>query len=269
MKNLELTTQNNVCPTLTRDQAIIISAKNGQRIDSIDKKIVSEFFVTLILSTHLQCGQVSKDLEDSMELTIPELSKDVKNYFGMLTFQEIKLSFKMGVIGELGEWFGLNNKTYLQWISRYLVHPKRMEANKAQNSYVKQLSEPKQLTPAEKEKIIHDGCLQLFERYKTHGNVDDVGNVNYNYLESKGLIKFSKERKIGIYKLAKNDLIADKQRQFEETKIGYLRSQIKQAIADLEAPKSDLVVIAAKKLALNIFFADLIEMDFELKDQFT
>lgn len=257
--------QRKISPELDIQEKEIIIAKNGIRLQTIDN--FEKEMLILIGKVHIQCGQI-QDI-GLINLSIKNLCEDLKKYCGTLTLEEITIAFKLGSLNEFGQWFGLNNTTYLNWCRNYLGWIKRIEANKKQSRYEQsQKNISVQLSLQEKDKIIFENVLKLFYEFKRTKHVFDAGNVAYNYLDNKKLIPFTRERKLEMIKMAMKNM-----REETNDKIALCLSQIERAALKNKlgtiTPKDNKVRSEAKRIALNIFFTELLETDTELEELFT
>lgn len=255
--------QTPIAPGLDKQEQEIILAKSGLRINQIEENECKKLLLVLIGKTHLDCGMVQDTV--AISITINSLHDTLVKYFYTLTMSEITQAFRLGTMGEFGEWFGLNNKTYLQWCKGYLGWQKRIEANKKQMAFQNEFNKPKELTQSEKEKIIAEGVLIVFKEFKKTNFVYDAGNVTYNYLDSKQLIPFNIERKKEIVKLAEAKvrlLITDKMAvAISEIE----RAALKNKLCSMSS-KDEEVRSECKRIGLNIFFKELVETGTELSD---
>lgn len=217
----------------------------------------------LIHRIHAECGQVEDS--ENINITIDLLVKDLKTYNKNISFQEIELAFRNGIKNEYGDWYGLNNKTYFGWINGFTMSVKRQETIKKRDEL--SIVKPVELTEEEKKKIIHEGCLLVFEEFKAKGHVVDMGNVNYNYLDSMGVFTWAKGRKFDFIRQAQEVLRAESQNSLEATKDVFERKKIREGLEEINSAQSTKVIARAKRIALNTYFKDLVEMGIELKEQ--
>lgn len=211
----------------------------------------------LIGRTHLNC---SIPLDPSkVDLTIDELVSDLKKYNGNLTILEIELAFKNGWKKEYGEYYGLGNATYFQWINAFAYGEKRLKIKKMLSDAKTKQPEPEKKTAEEVEYIMKDACLKAFDDYCKGAVIRDFGNVKYEFLVKHKIINFSKERKDAIYELAKQKAkqTAIDERQKTET--------IEKALKKLSP---DTIISESKRMALLEFFKDLKESEMELSYMF-
>lgn len=255
--------QTTLAPNLDKQEQEIVLAKNGDRISAISENECKKLLLVLIGKTHLDCGMIQDT--GAINITINSLHDIMVKYFYTLTMSEITQAFRLGTMGEFGEWFGLNNKTYMQWCKGYLGWQKRIEANKKQIAFQNELNKPKELTQSEKDKIVSDGVLVVFYEFKRTGFVYDAGNVTYNYLDSKGLIPFTIERKKEIVKLAEAKVRLSITDKMASALSEIERNALKSKLGSVSL-KDNEVRSECKRIGLNIFFKELVETETELKD---
>lgn len=266
MNNLEIAQKIQLAPTLTLAESKFIEVRQGEIIKNVPVKDIKAHLNTLIYKTHLDCN---RELDTAnVAQTIDDLAKDVKNYAGTLTLAQLDHAFKLGLDNTFGEWYGLSNKTYRQWVRGYLGYSVRIDANKKQSQFLKHsLHKPKELTDSEKEKIIIDGVFRAFEDFKKKGDCSDLGNVTYSYLDKKGLISFTKDRKWDFYREAKKKKRRELEMKMEISVNRHELESVSSILEQLDLNKvNDDVLTEAKQVALCQYFSDLIETGTELKD---
>jgi hypothetical protein len=249
---------------LSKAQKDIFEARLYSRIDKLEVEPFGKDLLSLISKTHNSTGFPYD--EKTTVLSIRELVKELRTYFGYLTFKELEICFLKGYQNEYGQFFGLNNKTYLQWAKCYSQEDNRLKAIKAMEKAKKELEpKPIELTEAEKDEIISKGALKCFETYKEAKNIFDVGNITYNLLVKKGLINFTKEVKLEIQAKAKEILkLRETGKLQDPTMIGN-HHLIRLSIKEIEEGKGEPLKIECKRLALKMYFDQLIEMDADLE----
>lgn len=210
----------------------------------------------LIGQTYLNCG--FKFDENQVKQTIDELCEDLLKHNFLLSFEEIELAFKNGWKKEYGEFYGLSNATYFDWVNAYAHQEKRLRVKKTlleakENSKV----EPAKKTQEEIDEILRFACLESFDQFKNGIIVFDAGNVKYNYLVKCGVINFTKERKQEIRTIVESRMRtqAIENRQKSET--------IEKSIAKI---LTESIISESRREALVVFFKDLVETETELID---
>ncbi len=217
----------------------------------------------IVIKSYVDAG-FSMD-ERVISVLVNEIISDLKRnpVFRVLTIDEVKLAFNLGVVNEYGEYMGINRKTYNQWLNGYIKSQDRKNATK------KMLPKPveKVLTEYEKEKIVKEVALKAFEFFKINGDYKDYGNATYNYLDRLKLIPITKERKQKIKDEAFEFVILEYKNERDSKKDTIIRSIIDDSINEIELNKNDhRVIFQAKRMALVVYFKELVEMGMELKD---
>ena len=82
-----------------------------------DKNIVSEKIDTIINNTFAYKGQ-SPATEREYVFISNAVKEDIFHNFNLYTLKDIELAFKLGVRGEMGEYYGLNPKTFYDWLKK-------------------------------------------------------------------------------------------------------------------------------------------------------
>ncbi len=245
---------------LTSLEAEVIVSQQSKRIRMCNEVEIYEALKNAIAKCYFNCGQSMNFI--NVDLEIKELLQDVIKYFPTICINEIEIFFKQGIDGLAGDYFGLNCKTYRQWLRAGMANTNRLLAMKKQSLYLQELNKPTELTAAEKEKIIYDGVIVCFDLFKSKGQLQDYGNITYNYLDNKKLIPFTIERKKEFFKQAEESVRAGLVTEMGRCKSSKVDS-IKQILANL--PK-ETIQTKAKEIALIDFFNYLIETNTSLKD---
>ena len=249
---------------LSKDEKEIAVALQGTQIKYLSEEEFGLAMDALVHNTFLSCG--IKYEEEVVDKTIDEFIGDTRKYFSTITVDEIKIAFSKGWKGEYGEFFGLNNKTYHQWLCGYMYGVKRANTKKAIQESNENRNKKPELTENEKEAILREGAITKFNEFKTTGNFYDFGNITYNYLDRLGLIKFT----VDVKKLIMNEcrirlLEEEKMKKTQQQYIGKHQA-INDEIKKLEEGKSTRLISESKREALKQYFIQLIEMDEELKN---
>lgn len=123
------------------------------------------------------------------------------------------------------------------------------------------LPEPPPPSPEEMEQLRIKCAISCFVNYAKNGLLIDYGNVTFDYLDKRKIIPHTRERKWEIFNKAKEQL---KQQAFNAAMKG--GQKFSDALPKIESNEANQVVSAAKRLALEVFFTELIEAQIELKD---
>ena len=253
----------------------------------------------LIIETYAKCGQkiAPENTDQELDLhnsTVIAFCKDLVKYNGTLTMEEIKYCFNTGYKREnvYGEYFGLNNRTYFQWINGYTFCEDRTKAVKAISDVVKGIENPPAPPKTEEQiaEINKKGAIYAWNEIRTGQEFLDMGNVVYNYLDGLKMIPFSGDRKKEIMEETKTELVEEKKEELNKVAISesgkpqYDKIFAKNIKSDIEAlrfgepipyekdnngnPKfkvHPLVISRTKRNALRIYMQELLEIgeDFE------
>lgn len=118
------------------------------------------------------------------------------------------------------------------------------------------------LLPEERETLNRNSALQCFDRYRQSGNLIDFGNIIYDWLDRRGHINLTDERKWQLWKQAKHNLKAEAGKKTLTYKNAGKLSEIINAIER----KDEGVKAEAKRLALREYFDFLLTTVQELKE---
>lgn len=203
--------------------------------------------------------------EDEMSRMVNETTNDILTYASHLRLFEIVNAFKKGTRGMYGEYHGGSVATFNKFILGYLSSGEREQIVKKERKQENiEMDKP---TPEQWDEKCTDRLKQAFNAVKNGEYWDDPGNYLYNWLDEKGLIPFSTERKKQFMSKAKDKLIAEqKDNKIKETdfhKIGVISKYIR----DIESGnQNQRVIVMAKKIALNTLIRESIELGKEYKD---
>lgn len=214
----------------------------------------------IIMEAYQYCGQRLKgenEAEKGQELKFQteNLISDIADVkYKKFTIQDIKFAFKNGLKGEYGEWMGLNNKTYNQWLKGFLENRKSALVH----------TSPKQieytLSQQEIEKIQKDAVITCYALWQRTGEIFDRGNASYNYLWDRGLLRFDEETWGRYLEAAKSLELARANEVLKKAKLRFDKITVLAAhteLEQLEKGEDSSIKILARKLALSDYFKSL------------
>jgi hypothetical protein len=237
-------------------------AMEGLPVRKLEPAKVETELLELIFLTFSDCRQTI-DPKDAV-LMAKRLNLDIQNYFSSLTMSEIKIAFKKGLLGEYGEWKWLSELEMAKWCKNYMGSTTRKETKAKMKK-----SEEVELTPEQKEQLILTGVHKCWDDFKEKGVIYDFGNSTYNYLDGKGLIPFTKERKWKIYKQVKERLIQQAKEKRVKVKDVFDKKNMDELIYALTSEtgnEKNNLIFESRREALKIYFSDLLEMGEDLKE---
>lgn len=254
-----------LAPALTTAETTLVQARSGRLIRTVPKKDLNLLGCDLISMAYFECRWQTPQAQE-LALMGKTLATDLQNNFFTLYENELKEAIKNGTRKVYGDFAGISNATIFQWIAKYYNSVERQAALKKQNDFL--LPPPKELTPAEKQQLIHEGAMHKWERFKKSGRIIDPGNVTYNYLVGLGIINYTIDEKREIQKAVREKMANDERIKLENNTSLILRDQIRAEIDSIEKGTSPQIVLQCQKEALLRFFQNLYLNKKELKDLF-
>jgi hypothetical protein len=251
---------------------IYLSHHNFPKIKEYqDKNKVSSEIDTLVNFTFAYKGH-SPASEREYEFTTTALKEDIFINFSNYTIEEVKLAFKLGVRGELGEYYGLNAKTFYDWLKAY----RTKFLNPTLNTIIKLLPKKEVEIPNQEEIYNNNKILicNFFKEYKISKQYtfNDFGNMIYDFFSKLEMISISKDEKQEILNQSKIQLKTELSVRNEDlSKLGkvYHKIDLIKAFQEIELDISKdyqtRIVMIAKKIALQRFIDNCIEEDTDLE----
>lgn len=260
--NTELTVRH-FSPELSRQERSIIEAKQSPVCAKMDDFFLEKNINEVVAMAYFNMRWTAPK-PDEINLIVKSLCKDIRDYFSTLTINEIKIAVNQGCNKFYGEFAGLGKSVLAHFINSYMQSNERLEAIKKQ---VRFLKEPEiVLSEQEKKDKVKNGCLEMFERFKNGETINDIGNVNYNYLAKLGVINFTERRRSEFKKQAQEVLRKEAVLKRSSAKgINAIRDAIKE-IEAVNDQNGNKVIAEAKRIALQTYFEELVIMGEELNE---
>jgi hypothetical protein len=240
-----------------------LQANNNVQIHIKKRSELEDEVSDLITTTFYELGQKIEAVEQMILVT--KLKDELILHFRWLTMEEVKMAFMKGARKEYGDYFGLNIVTFHNWIRSFQSDKKRADTLIKQNLLKQEVKkEPSAEELYQQSKAF---ALAAFETFKTEGYFNDIGNPVYEFLDSIQLIPFSIERKTEMFEQAKEKIKAKANPSYavnanERTAFTLILEQIEANGKDVK----ERIRVEARKIALNTYFKELIEMETELID---
>ncbi|TYP89458.1 hypothetical protein BC792_12759 [Sphingobacterium allocomposti] len=260
----------------TRDQnlqSVHLLSRELEALSSEQICKVPEIDLDKVLMTAVHKAFRDKGQEvdpNQMDHIVDNLLPTVLKSCPFIRIAEIPIAIEKGILGDYGDYFGLNVVTFTNFIKSHYASEKRAKIAK-QTMYEEEEKEP----PSEQEILEKDKQLlsYAFEQYKKSGYYEDHGNYMYKVAVKKlGLFSLSAERQKeyldngrakAVEKL-KTELI---QKPHERRRI---TSCIQQAGAMEKGSEGvKLVYKESLQLALMGWFKDLVESGIEITELLT
>lgn len=186
------------------------------------------------------------------------LIDELKGKFGVLTPDEVKEAFRLGIRGESGSYFGLCAKTYHQFLKYYFELPQRAETMKAFLSITNEAALlSKEPTPEQKEQIMKEAAIISFNEYKSERKLPFVCQPIYDFLWKKGFINWTESEK--------NDIVAYVKEKYkselldQKTKGEISHRDFKNIVENLGGDKNRRLINKVKTEGLKRYFELLIK----------
>lgn len=244
-------------------ELIIIKARQDVQIHFKNRLELESSISDLLYKIYYYLGYKINDEE--MTLMAATVMQDMLIYFRWQTLEEIRLAFEKGSQGEYGEFIGLNAARFNSWMRHFLSDRKRTDALAKEL----RLKEVEKKEPTKEELFAQSKAFALaaFEKFKADGSYNDIGNPVYEFLDSIQLIPFSVERKKEMFELAKEKIKAKANPAYAVNQAE--RTSFTAILESIEANGKDVqerIKVEARKIALNTYFSELVEMDTNLMD---
>lgn len=234
-----------------------LEAFNSILVRDCNDSDILKTLLEIVTKTTFDAGNTPKSQQE-VEGILGALLPDVKLFFKTLTLAELKLAANRGVRGMYGEMIGVSVASLSKVFNGYMGDMKRQEAKKA----LLEANTPKEVPPKDvTDEEWSQLAIEAFEKFKKAGFYEDWGNIIYLFLERKGLLNYSNERKAEIKRSVENRELArlsaplsmEEKRSFDR-----LKDQLLDGSLDLKGK--------CRREAIQIYFGELVEMGMNLED---
>lgn len=180
---------------------------------------------------------------DRLEMALPA----IKEHCWSLGFDEIKKMFEMYVDNKLGIE-PMDNYFTRALFGKIVSAYKNQRPVKKKNIVIEEISEAEKILKEKK------GVLRCFDEYKSGEDISYGYVWVYDWLDEKGVLSFSKEKKIEQMAKARNQ---------EKLKVDKSQAGAKNVLEMLEDKSSPKVINQAKRNLLKIYFDFVKENEFK------
>lgn len=151
----------------------LIELRMGKQFYLLSKEEKYKVCFNVVSMVHAKTGD--KGAIDSNILTFQtnELLGELNGKLGQLTEAEIIKAFENGYRGEYGNFFGLNAKTYHNWLKSFLEAELRASAWLEYLSLIEQQNKPEMTKEEHRIKNI-ETCKRYFNEYKQTGRLGQL-----------------------------------------------------------------------------------------------
>lgn len=256
---------------LTPTEASIVLASQGERVGQMSDKDLKNLITTALTMALFDLGQ-SMQTQDR-QLLESRLKGDLKSYFGKFTGEEVRKAIELGVRGNFksrpDDIIFISVKGINEWLNKYRDQVKIEVMKKNYQLEVKREKETEEANKEEKIKVLDEltkkDLIDCYNHFKEGGGVFDPVGVLYDWMDNRGLIRLSNDRKKQIYQkcwdeykagLEKGNSIAE---HFENKKI---LQEMEKGSSRIQAK----VKILSKLVALKITFQDINESGLTIEE---
>jgi hypothetical protein len=211
----------------------------------------------IVTNLFASVGQTPAD--EDFKFLRDELCKVIPKRYGNLTLPEVEAAFSAGLLGDYGDYYGINLVSIDKWLKGYLKSDEYKNANREEPAAESPEHSAKKTTlaPEERGKMQAEAYERALNMAKAGKYVEDWGNFAYNYLCEWGEINLSQEEW--------NDLMAQATRELEARVKGIKLERIFSGRLDstdiAEMTKEEIVVMRAKRIALNVYLKKIVESE--------
>lgn len=189
--------------TLPRGEQKIIKAALQPKVNELPGETVESELVTIIATVITIAGQKADDATTA--IFAGELYEKLLEDLPLVSIEEIKTALRNGVYGEYGEFYGLNPKTFYNFIKSYLFSEERKAARVQFESKRLQIAQAVELTPEQRRGHVVTFTETLYKDYCAGSLLTDyIPTFIYDLLEAEQLLRLSIEEKRVINDRAKS-----------------------------------------------------------------
>lgn len=224
-------------------------------------KAFSHFLVEITNRLGIKDAVNSYDKSDMLELILTKY----KN----LSFDEVKYAFKMERFGNLGERIEHYQLFNAEFVSKVLDKYVEWKRKIKQEHNISELKKPQTATEREKQYWINRGVTECIDFYEENTSLMDGKLYVYDVFYDLGYLPTDVEYKNKIKKDA-IEVIEFEQSSKKPTTLNE-RTQIAEILADIQKPKSGILIGKCKELVLLEYFRKIFKNPEELekiKNQF-
>lgn len=203
-------------------------------------------------------GESKDDQRQTIDMQMKFLLDDIKSLHHGVDLVMVRTAFRNGLRKVYGEFYGLNNKTYAEWINA-AVKAER-EAKQRDQKALPAAQTEKVLSKEEKEKIFQEALKFCEDTFTSTGKVIDTGGAIFDQLWRRGIVKLNSEQVTEYKNRASQIMYASLESDRMKAVTNIDRSKIQQIdiqMSQIMDENSSLVSIEAKRLALTDYFKSL------------
>ena len=243
----------------------IIAAKQSVQVRSMEQSLLKREITEAIITANKITGQATSAEKINTESDL--ICEMITNDYPYLAVGEITIAASIGAYGKFGDFFGINPKTFKQWIEGHrLSHEAKKAARILEEIEYRKQKIKTQIDIPNKDEYYNYLCSEggkrnlngqeidfkiaysLQKEFNEHSIgeiVKDPQNVYYNFLDKNEIIAFTTEHKNKAIKLAEQGQIVLKS-----------TSKLDEALNQLYCIQLNKIHFLAKCYLLSQYFDD-------------
>lgn len=236
----------------------IAPLEKNDAVKAYDEKTVETAMAVIIAKLFQMAGQ--KSIASDIVVYAKAMTSELRNNYRSYSLEEVNFAMERGVLGDYGEYIGINLVSMSRWMKAYSKSEQRAARFKATTEQ-KAIPERNELSDEQKHEISRQGVIRKFNAFKERGECLDPGNSAYFFLERLGLIALSNDEKQVIFERAKVNVLAASQQQKLSTHKATAMSaaELIQAIIGGKKTGRGIIQAEARRIALEDYFRSVIK----------
>lgn len=215
----------------TPRQTIIDAYATAPLVELTDQEVFTDLVVLLQETAQLMglkntfAGDFTdEEIQLMLQATATDIIRTIRQFYGGLRRSELKIIFRFGRVGELGESYGLTSSTVITWIKNYFTKLRQPSLiSHRENQTEKILSEQEQKQRMQEwDKISKEEISKFFWSSVSTGEYEfkkySKKLAYYSFFERHGIIKLDNEQKKAIHERIRDQYIANKTLKGERDK---------------------------------------------------
>lgn len=181
----------------------LIKAALAPKVVELPGETVEGQIATIITTVITIAGQQADPA--TVFIYAGEFYERVLEEYPNISIEEIKAALRAGVYGEYGKYYGLNPKTFYDFVKAYLFSEQRLAARDEFEGKRFQLAYKVDLTPEQRRDNSIDFCEVLYKDYLAENLISDfIPTFIYDFLEEEKLIFLTLDEKKVIQEMARS-----------------------------------------------------------------
>lgn len=235
-----------------------------QRFQSPSVSVVNEqdllvFLIKLISDTYFKCGSKI----DSQELkAISNAFKNELQFFPYITIKELQKCFNDGYKEKYGKYYGLNVKTFVQWVDYYIQNVRNDDLNRLKPA---RPIKKETISEEEKSKLVISGMKKCLDYYSENFEIlDGYTLFLYDVFYDDGFLPTDNNSKYKALDDAKQIFEIEILNKKASSKKEHL--EIKETLEQIQDSRSMKLINKAKEITVLKFLRETFREEHKIKN---